>query len=177
MNNHPNHAPATQNLQRYLRQLSFDEETIPPVPIDGIFDSRTEEALREFQRLRGLPVTGRGDEQTWERLFADYRASLALNSPPRAIPVFPLEPPSYVLDIGSRGFPVTALQHMLLELHQNYLPLVAVEVNGEYDEKTAEAVRLFQALNRLPINGAVGLLTWNAIADRYSVLFQKQGME
>ncbi len=177
MNDHPNHSPATQNLQRYLRQLSYDEATIPPVPIDGIFESRTEEALREFQRLRGFPVTGNADQETWERLYADYRASLALNSPPRAILIFPLEPPSYVLDIGSVGLPVLVLQSMLLELHQNYLPLISVEVNGTYDEKTADAVRIFQSLNQLPANGAVGQLTWNAIADQYNVLFLRQGVE
>lgn len=177
MNDHPNHSPAIQNLQRYLRQLSYDESTIPFVPIDGIFESRTEEALREFQRLRGFPVTGSADQETWERLYADYRASLALNSPPRAILIFPLEPPSDVLDIGSVGLPVLVLQTMLLELHQNYLPLISVEVNGTYDEKTADAVRIFQALNHLPANGSVGALTWNAIADQYNVLFLRQGVE
>ncbi|MBQ9805736.1 MAG: peptidoglycan-binding protein [Clostridia bacterium] len=177
MTDHPNYTLATQNLQRYLRQLSYDELTIPPVPIDGIFESRTEEALREFQRLRGFPVTGSADQETWERLYADYRASLALNSPPRAILVFPLEPPSYVLDMGSRGFPVLALQYMLLELHQNYLPLVRVELTGEFDGQTANAVRVFQSLNQLPANGAVGQMTWDTIADQYNVLFLRQGVE
>ena len=177
MNNHPNHAPATQNLQRSLRQISFDEESIPPVPIDGIFESRTEEALREFQRLRNYPITGFADQATWEQLYRDYRASLALNSPPRSVLLFPLEPPSYVLGPGTQGFLVSALPYMLLELHQNYLPLTVVEINGLYDEKTEGAVRIFQSLNRLPANGAVGLLTWNAIADQYNVLFLRQGVE
>lgn len=177
MNNHPNHSPATQNLQRYLRRLSFDEETIPPVPIDGVFDTKTEEALREFQRLRGFEVTGSADLETWEQLYNDYRASLAINSPPRAVLLFPLEPPSYVLQIGAQGFLVSALQYMLLELHQNYLPLAEVELSGVFDEKTENAVRAFQVLNRLPANGAVGLLTWNAIADQYNVLFLRQGVE
>ena len=177
MNNHPNHSPATQNLQRYLRQLSYDENSIPPVPIDGIFESRTEEALREFQRLRGFPITGIADAETWERLYSDYRASLALNSPPSSILVFPPEPSSYVLDVGSRGFPVLTLQHMLLELHQNYLPLISVEISGIYDEATADAVRIFQSLNRLPATGSVGQMTWNAIADQYNVLFLRQGVE
>ena len=177
MPNHPNHAPAVQNLQRYLRQLSFDEATIAPVPIDGIFDTATETSLREFQRLRGLPVTGVADRETWEQLYADYRASLSLNSPPRPIAVFPLEPPWYVLTRGARGFAVLVLQHMLRELHQNHSELSQLTPTGEYDEPTEAAVRLFQERNRLPVDGSVGLLTWNAIADRYNILFARQGVE
>lgn len=177
MNQHPNFAPATANLQRYLRQLSYDEETLPPPPVDGIFDTRTAEALQEFQRLRGLPVTGTADFETWERLYTDYRGSLAINSPPRPVSVFPLEPPSYVLTPNNRSFTVLALQYMLLELHQNYLPLSSVELTGVYDEQTEKAVRDFQRANGLHEDGVVGLLTWNEIADQYNVLFSRQGVE
>jgi len=177
MNQHPNHAPATANLQRYLRQLSYDEASIPLPPIDGIFDTRTEEALREFQRLRSLPVTGNADLDTWERLYRDYRSSLSVNSPPRSILAFPLEPTSYVMSADSRGFAVLALQAMLLELHQKYLPLGSVELTGIYDEQTEKAVRAFQRANRLHEDGNVGLLTWNEIADQYNVLFLHQGEE
>ena len=177
MFDHPNAPVAIKNLQRYLRQLSYDEKTIDPIAIDGIFEAKTQAALQEFQRLRGLPTTGSADLETWERLYADYRASLALNSPPRTVQIFPLEPPAYVMTLGARGFPVLTLQSMLLELQHSYFPLGAVEVSGIYDEKTAEAVRLFQALNRLPADGAVGQMTWNAIADQYNVLFLQQGAE
>ena len=82
MTNHQNYPAAVTNLQRYLRQLSYDEASIPPPPVDGIFEDATVAALREFQRLRGFPVTGQADQETWDRLYADYRASLAKNSPP-----------------------------------------------------------------------------------------------
>ena len=37
---------AVRNLQRYLRRLSYNNESIRPVPIDGIFDTETEERIR-----------------------------------------------------------------------------------------------------------------------------------
>jgi peptidoglycan hydrolase-like protein with peptidoglycan-binding domain len=52
-----NKQEAIRNLQRYLRQLYFSEESIPEVPVDGVFDSATEASLRAFQRSRGLPET------------------------------------------------------------------------------------------------------------------------
>ncbi len=166
-----NYNEAVRNLQRYLRQLSYFEETIPDVPIDGIFDEQTAEALRSYQRMRGLPVTGSATHDTWDELYADYRASLAQSSPPRHIAVFPIEPYTHTLAEGDIGFPVTAVQYMLRELHQVYRDLGDVEVTGIYNAETARAVRIFQRKNRLRETGLVDPLTWNAIADQYNTLF------
>ena len=171
MSNHPNEPAAVAQLQRYLRQIAFDEEIFPAPPIDGIFASATEEALRAYQQSRGFPVTGNADQETWERLYADYRASLSRNSPPRTIAVFPLEPDGYVLTDGSIGFAVSAVQAMLRELQHARQELEAVQITGIYDPQTADAVRVFQGYSQLPIDGLVGLLTWNAIADQYNRLF------
>ena len=46
-----NQATAVENLQRYLRRLSFDDPRIPRVPVDGIFDTVTEDATRAFQDI------------------------------------------------------------------------------------------------------------------------------
>lgn len=171
MVDHPNHSQAVENLQRYLRQLSYWEETLPAPPVDGIFESRTEEALRAYQQSRGLRVTGSADFETWERLYADYRASLAMHSPPRWVSVFYLEPEGDRIGEGRVGFAVSVLQHMLSELRHSYTALEQVSVTGVYDPQTAEAVRAFQKANRLPDEGGVGLMTWNAIADQYNTLF------
>lgn len=168
---HQNHAVAVENLQRYLRRISFGEPTIPDPPVDGIFEARTEEALREFQRLRGLPITGRADRETWDRLYEDYRAALALGSQPQRIALFPLTPDGYLLTPGSRGFTVTALQYMLRELHHHYKELTDLPQTGVYDADTDRAVRLFQRRNGLVEDGGVSLLTWNALTDQYNILF------
>ena len=168
MNHHPNHAAATMDLQRYLRQLSFAEPSIPPPPVDGIFDTRTTDSLRAFQRLKGLAATGIADADTWELLYADYRASLAANTPARPIAVFAA---GDLLQAGSIGFAVTALQYMLRELQHSHSALAEVAQTGIYDEQTANAVRILQKSALLPMTGKVDLLTWNAIADAYNLLF------
>ena len=171
MKDHPNYAQAVENLQRYLRQLAYWEENLPMPPVDGIFESRTEESLRAYQESRGLPITGSADFETWERLYAEYRASLARHSPPRQVSAFYLGPKADRISEGSVGFAVTALQHMLSELRHFYTALEAVAVTGVYDGATAEAVRAFQRGNDLPDEDGVGLLTWNAITDQYNTLF------
>lgn len=171
MNQHQNFTPSVENLQRYLRQLSYSEKNIPAPPVDGIFEIQTTNSLREYQRSRGLPITGNADLETWELLYADYRASISDQSPPRRISIFPLDPATFELKIGTQGFAVTSLQHMLRELSHSYYEFSEIVPNGIYDEATASAVELFQKINLLPHNGRVGRLTWNAISDQYNLLF------
>ncbi len=171
MTEHPNYAPSVENLQRYLRQLSYGDERITSPPVDGVFASQTEQSLRDFQRSRGIAETGRANKDTWDLLYTAYRASLAENSPPRPMDVFPRTPPKYRLKQGVRSYVVTAVQYMLQELQVIYGGLGGVRASGEYDAATADAIRSFQAQNRLTVTGEVDLLTWNLLADQYNLIF------
>ena len=46
---------AIANLQKYLRQLSYTDNDIIPVPIDAVFGSVTSDSVKSFQRKYGLP--------------------------------------------------------------------------------------------------------------------------
>ncbi|MBQ9760468.1 MAG: peptidoglycan-binding protein [Clostridia bacterium] len=170
-------AQAILNLQRYLRQLSYDEESIKAPPVDGIFETDTQNALRAFQKLKGLPVTGKADQETWELLYALYRASLAKNSQPRPIALFPRTPTDYELALGATGVLVMLLQYMLDELTHSYSDLGDFSVNGTFDEPTKAAVNAFQSHNVLRQTGAVDRDTWNQIADQYNSLFTRYQQE
>lgn len=163
-----NERQAIANLQRYLRQLSYFNEEIGEVPIDGIFDTVTEEGVRAFQEAEGLPVTGRVDFVTWERLFDAYNRSIEEKSPPHRIAHFPRLPENYSVELGEAQFLVSIIQNALRELSVVYDDLGDVPLSGEYDEATARAVRVFQEKNGLPQTGAVDRRTWNALADAYN---------
>ena len=64
----------TFEAQRYLRALHFDAAApeIPLINPDGIYGAETRDAVREFQRTHGLPVTGEIDYQTWTALYAAF---------------------------------------------------------------------------------------------------------
>lgn len=165
-----NEAQAIENLQRYLRQLSFDEEQIPAPPVDGIFESDTQRALVAFQEINGISPTGVADRETWELLYAAYRTSLARNTPPRAVALFPRSPNGYLLARGTVGAPVTALQYMLVELTHSYSAWEGLTVSGIFDEATEAAVTAFQLANALPPSGTVDKATWNAVTDQHNTL-------
>lgn len=165
-----NEAQATANLQRYLRQLSYHHPEITPPPIDGIFERDTEESLKDFQAMVGLPVTGRADRRTWDALYAMYRASIAENEPPRTVAILPFVAGEILLQKGDEGFTINVLQYMLRELGESLAELEEVEITGIFDDNTARAVRLFRVQNRLPEGETVDLVTWNTLVDRFNRL-------
>lgn len=171
MPQYQNESLAIENLQRYLRQLSYHVPSITAPPIDGVFASDTQKALREFQEWQALPSTGIADRETWDALYAAYRASLAESTPARAVSFFPFTNEAASLSPENRNFATSVLQHMLRELSALYTSLETVAMTGIYDAATEQAVRDFQQKNRLPITGITDLATWNAVADQYNVLF------
>ena len=170
MPRYENEAEATLNLQRYLRQLSYHHPEITPPPIDGIFERDTEESLKNFQAMVGLPVTGRSDRRTWDALYAMYRASIAENEPPRTVAILPFVAGEILLQKGDEGFTINVLQYMLRELGESLAELEKIEVSGIFDENTARAVRLFRVQNGLPEGETVDLVTWNTLVDRFNRL-------
>ena len=159
---------ATRNIQRYLRQLSYENESIPRPPIDGIFDTATEESLKAFQNLYALSPTGRADKVTFDTLFEAYLAAMEKTDRRQTLDVFPKTPRDHVIDIGEESLTVSVLQLILGELTAVFDTLEFYEATGIYDESTAENVRSFQRLSRLPITGKVDLKTWNRILRDYS---------
>lgn len=164
---------AIRNLQRYLRQLAFFDLTLPELPIDGVYASETRDAVEIFQRNRGLPVTGEADRETWDAVYAAYRASVYQYGKPIAIDLFYRDPiPSYVRE-GDTGFHVSAIQYMLNEILLFYGNTEEITVDGNYGEQTTDAVKVFQGYTDLPQTGEVNLETWNRLTMFHNELFRR----
>lgn len=63
------YTPGSRGPDIQLLQLGLTRAGYSPGESDGIFGARTEAALRDFQRVGGLPVTGRADNATWQALM------------------------------------------------------------------------------------------------------------
>lgn len=61
-------------IQEQLNRIAQVYTAIPRLSADGIFGPRTAEAVRAFQRIFGLPVTGVVDLATWYKISAIYVA-------------------------------------------------------------------------------------------------------
>ena len=165
---------AILNTQTYLRHLAFHDERLGKqgsVPLDGIWDSATRDALIKFQETRGLPVTGTVDRATWDILKEAYDNSVAQNSPPAMLSLFPRYPQGFVIKKGDRGYLVSTVQHLLRELERlYYFDGISVEPNGVYDETTAKLVSDFQKRNNILATGNVDRETWDAMAVQHNLL-------
>ena len=79
----------------------------------------------------------------------------------------PFSFPGYVLQLGSRGEPVRIIQNQLNAISDNFPAIPKLIEDGVYGESTAEAVRAFQEIFNLPVDGRVNFPTWYKISDIY----------
>lgn len=61
-----------RHLQYMLSILSSFIPQIPPLTVDGIFGTATEDAVRAAQRFFGLPETGQVDDPTWDEIYDQF---------------------------------------------------------------------------------------------------------
>ena len=168
-----NEKTAITNLQRYLRALSFDSLGGNTVPVDGIFDTATRNALSDFQRRMGLAPTGVADKLTWDTLYSEYLKKTAHERTRQGLFLFPDNPSDYSVSLGERWLLVNVIQLLLIELQATYDAFEEVVESGVYDEATEKAIKDFQRANLLPDTGRVDALTWNAIVREYSNLYSQ----
>lgn len=150
----------TRVLQRMLGALAD-----PSVQENGRYDEATREAVRQFQRMRGYPATGVADRRTWEEMSRLYREretdSVIEGIRPfvgRQRRIYPRE----------RSDLVMILQLILNELRLRYDGFGPIPISGIYDEMTEDAVRQFQRINLLPMDGVIDGRTWNRMARQYN---------
>lgn len=75
--------------------------------------------------------------------------------------------PDYNLSIGSEGNAVKTIQKQLNRISNNYPLIQKQPENGQYTDKTADAVKVFQGVFNLPQTGIVDYATWYKISDVY----------
>ena len=63
-----------RQMQQQLNRIAQNYPAIPTIAADGVFGQRTAEAVRSFQRIFGLPVSGIVDYPTWYKISAVYVA-------------------------------------------------------------------------------------------------------
>lgn len=160
---------AITDIQRYLRHLSFHESDIKDVPIDGIWESRTAESVRDFQKKYSLPPTGTVDRATFDKLKEEYDRSVALNSPPATIDLFPRSPMGFELKKDDTGYLVSTVQFLLDQLERVY-KFPDIPQSGIYDTVTENAVSDFQRRNLISPTGMVGRETWDALVIQHNLL-------
>jgi peptidoglycan hydrolase-like protein with peptidoglycan-binding domain len=145
-------------LQRVLQQLSSYYPQIPRIAEDGDFGSVTRNSVSEFQSIVGLTPDGIVGPDVWNELMDRYVSILDRGK------ITPY--PGTDLSAGSSGYNVRLIQTALNSIAQvENIP--GVTVNGEFDDKTREAVSAIQKHHDLYVDGVVDPVTWEVIMNAY----------
>ncbi|MEM9482560.1 MAG: peptidoglycan-binding protein [Cyanobacteria bacterium P01_F01_bin.116] len=135
--------PAVQELQERL-----DQRGLFPAAKDGVYGPATTQAVRQFQRIRRLEVTGIADAQTLNLLGIDIdRLPVGLSHPD-----YGTISADSVSSRSSRD-DVRTLQRVLRSFGFD------VSVDGIYGGETIQAVRSYQRTADLPVDGVADRAT------------------
>lgn len=167
--------PGDQNenvatLQRRLDRIAINYPQIPFIlKANGIYGTRTETAVRTFQRVFGLNQTGITDRETWYRILYVYNAVKKLAELDSETEREENDTYFRDLSVGDKGTDVLRMQYYLLiiadALRTTALPLPVI--TGIYDNATQATVKGFQQYYGLPVTGVIDESTWNAIVKYY----------
>lgn len=160
-----------RTVQYYLSIIAYFNQNLAPVPLSGIFDGATIDAVKRFQGFYGLPVTGIVDAPTWNvitRIYTETVSALPEGYQGDNAKLYP----GYFLSEGMRGENVKDLQTYLARIGRNIQEIPEIPVTGFYGEQTKNAVSEFQRLYGITVSGAVGPVTWATIATEYDNLIE-----
>lgn len=147
-----------EKLQLFLVEIVPLFPNMPIINIDGVYGEETKNAVKKFQSLNSLPVTGDVDTYTWNVLNNLYSKA----NKKRQNDEF-LDQSVNVVKEGSNNNYVVDLQKYLNKISVKYPTIGILNVDGRFGPKTKASVIEFQRLFNLPQDGIVGTATWEAI--------------
>lgn len=156
-----------KRMQFWLRIIARNNTAVPDLAADGIFGAGTERSVRAFQTFYGLTVDGIVGRQTWDKIYEVYtnliNGLMAPNARPGTYPGSPLR-------LGSSGQSVKEIQYYLYLLSAYYVTLPVIAYDGVFGSATQTAVREWQRLNNLTVDGVIGAETWASIYNTFSAV-------
>lgn len=157
-------------IQVSLNRISQNYSAIPKIwPVNGIYDEKTEEAVRKFQSVFNLTPDGIVGKSTWYKLVFLYVGVTRLGelvSDGQQYRRVGFQYPG-VLREGDSGEGVRVLQYMLAVLAEFNAVLQPLTIDGVYGSGTRRAVEAYQRFAGLTPDGIVGEQTWNRIYRSY----------
>lgn len=158
-------------IQISLNRISDNYPLIPKIsPIDGIFGSSTESAVKTFQRTFGLTPDGIVGRATWYQMVLIYTGvtrMAELDSEGQKVMGYSFELTDSIRR-GDRGTDVEIIQYLINVIAQYYTSVPVIAVDGVYGAATENAITQLQQQFGLPATGVVDKETWEAMYAAFS---------
>lgn len=157
------------NIQ--LNRIGQNYPAIPVIMNDSpYFTVETERAVRKFQEIFNLPVTGVVDKSTWYKIKYLYNAVKKISdlysegiSIDEATLLF-----NKTLQQGDTGQYIKTLHYLInvISYFDSSIPFLDLRTDV-FGEDTKQVVMAFQSKYGLPATGIVNAATWKALREAY----------
>ncbi len=159
-----------KTIQKQLNRISRNYPAIKKIEVvDGVFGVNTEEAVKDFQEIFNLMVTGMVDSATWYKIayiYISVKKLAELNSEGVNLDEISRQ---YTEDlrIGMEGGEIKTLQYYLAVVGAYYESVLPVNITGYFGQETENSVKSFQKTFGLMETGVVERKTWNDLYRAY----------
>ena len=157
-------------IQRDLNRIRRNYPAIPLIETDlGIYNQETESAVKKFQEIFALPITGVVDKATWYKIKYIYTSvkklsDLYTEGLSEAEATFKYRD---VLKYGDTGIEVEFIHYYLdsIAFLDNDIP--RLRTNSVYNDSTKTMVMAFQKKYNLPVTGEFTYKDFNVLKNVY----------
>ena len=157
-------------IQRDLNRIRKNYPAIPEITTNlGIYNDETEDAVRKFQEIFSLPITGIVDKGTWYKIKYIYTSVKKLSdlyteglSEEEATFLY-----NDTLKYGDTGIEVEYVHYFLdaIAFLDNDIP--RLPTNSIYNNNTITMVKAFQEKYNLPVTGIFTYTDWEVLKRAY----------
>ena len=162
-------------IQRDLRRIRQNYPAIPDITTTlGIYDEETENAVKKFQEIFSLPVTGIVDKGTWYKIKYVYTSVKKLSdlyseglTEEEATFLYDDE-----LNYGDTGIEVEYVHYFLdaIAFLDNDIP--RLKTNSIYGNNSITMVKAFQQKYGLPVTGVFTYSDWKVLKNAYDMILK-----
>ena len=157
-------------IQRDLRRIRQNYPAIPSISSTlGIYDDETQLAVRKFQEIFNLPITGNVDKATWYKIKYVYTsvkklADLYSEGLTKDDVTFLY---ADELKYGDTGIEVEYIHYFLDAIAFLDKDIPRLPTNSIYTNNTETMVKAFQEKYKLPVTGIFTYTDWSILKAAY----------
>ena len=167
-------------IQRDLRRIRKNYPAIPNITSSlGIYDQETVNAVKKFQEIFSLPVTGSVDKATWYKIKYVYTSVKKLSdlyseglSESEATFLYEDE-----LNYGDTGIEVEHIHYYLDAIAFLDSDIPRLKTNSIYNNNSITMVKAFQEKYGLPVTGIFTYKDWNKLKEIYNKILKNLNNE
>lgn len=160
-------------IQRDLNRIRINYPAIPKIENSlGIYDRQTEEAVKKFQEIFSLPITGNVDKATWYKIKYVYTSVKKLSdlyseglSKQEATFLYKDE-----LKYGDTGIEMEYIHYYLDAISFVDPDIPHLKTNSVFNDNTKSMVMAFQRKYGLPVTGVITYTDWKVLRQVYDKL-------